>query len=428
MFAKMQCWFQEAMLLSPLLFAAFGITKKKRTGTIQCATSQQVSKAAFAQFRPPTTLDVGYANNKFIMGLNSICFDLEQERRLSDEVVSSSTTLSPLNSRQIARTMGKGTNFLEDMGQPIEGDQLSTQIKPPVDNTHGTVANPHLPSRSISQVDTATRNKFSHEQTSKNEIQRTQQRSTAVRSRSPPVPAIADQSSVSTGPKSTTSTRRRRQEVMQSIRRMEIANTVSSSPLLIEPATNKSPQQEMTTSSIPNQEIEDATTNTQYRPGDEMVPRRSRIEMRQERRKAPSHEHGRHSDYPQQQSPSVELGHRGDDKEIVVEEEEEEPPMIEVSPGNFVPLRGNAAKTKAAVVSGTTIECFCYGCSVELETIKGVEMVMCVVCQTISPVFIEDDSGSSNNRSGLGLGMKKEDAIMERSRYDASKHADGRIS
>jgi hypothetical protein len=99
-------------------------------------------------------------------------------------------------------------------------------------------------------------------------------------------------------------------------------------------------------------------------------------------------------------------------------EEEEERMLVEVTPGNYVPLRGSA-EIWDAVLNDNAVECFCFGCSLQLVTVSDADMVMCVSCHTISPV----DDGNAGG--GLGLGMKSEDAAYERRRFEEARRKGG---
>jgi len=78
-------------------------------------------------------------------------------------------------------------------------------------------------------------------------------------------------------------------------------------------------------------------------------------------------------------------------------------PLVEVSPGCLVPLRGSA-ETKDAARSGNTKLAMCFVCSLNLVCISDAQMVMCPACRTVSPV----EGGATNG--GLGLGMREEEA------------------
>ena len=111
-----------------------------------------------------------------------------------------------------------------------------------------------------------------------------------------------------------------------------------------------------------------------------------------------------------------------EDEEEVVEElsadegydDEEDRMLVEVTPGNYVPLRGSA-EIWDAVLNDNAVECMCYGCTLQLVTVQDADMIMCVACHTVSPC----EGGGSGG--GLGLGMKKDDAIYERSRFEETR-------
>lgn len=80
--------------------------------------------------------------------------------------------------------------------------------------------------------------------------------------------------------------------------------------------------------------------------------------------------------------------------------------MVEVTPGNFVPLRGSA-ETLEAVHLGRTRGVTCLVCQLRLVCVDGADMVICPQCKSISPV----EGGSSGG--GLGLGLREELAKNE---------------
>lgn len=77
--------------------------------------------------------------------------------------------------------------------------------------------------------------------------------------------------------------------------------------------------------------------------------------------------------------------------------------LVEVMPGEFVPLRGSA-ETWKAVRMGHTTQATCFGCMLPLVCINDADMVMCPGCRFVSPV---DGIGGG----GLGLGMREEEAL-----------------
>ena len=79
-----------------------------------------------------------------------------------------------------------------------------------------------------------------------------------------------------------------------------------------------------------------------------------------------------------------------------------EPVTIEITPGNFVPIRGTD-ELMDAVMTGRTVSCTCFECSLSLVTIEDADIVICFGCRAISPVELGNTGG------GLGLGMRQVD-------------------
>ena len=80
--------------------------------------------------------------------------------------------------------------------------------------------------------------------------------------------------------------------------------------------------------------------------------------------------------------------------------------MVEIVPGEFVPLRGSG-ETWQAIQTGNVTRTTCSCCSLDLMCISDADLVMCPGCRVISPV--ERGTGGG----GLGLGMSVRDAQRE---------------
>jgi hypothetical protein len=90
-----------------------------------------------------------------------------------------------------------------------------------------------------------------------------------------------------------------------------------------------------------------------------------------------------------------------DDDDPRSQDEKEKPtykrPFIEVMPGIFCALRGSE-ETWQALLDGSTQHTKCASCSLSLECINAVSMVLCPTCRMITP--LEGGDG------GLGLGVE----------------------
>jgi hypothetical protein len=80
--------------------------------------------------------------------------------------------------------------------------------------------------------------------------------------------------------------------------------------------------------------------------------------------------------------------------------------IVEVLPGEFVPLRGTV-ETWEAVQAGEVTGTICIYCQLALVCIEDADLVMCPGCRVISAV----DGGGGGG--GLGLGMSVKDARRE---------------
>ncbi|KAL3907313.1 MAG: hypothetical protein SGARI_003597, partial [Bacillariaceae sp.] len=102
----------------------------------------------------------------------------------------------------------------------------------------------------------------------------------------------------------------------------------------------------------------------------------------------------------------------------------EEMPLVEVSPGTFVPLRGSMETHDAITSQKRTISIECEKCTLHLVCVEGVDGVMCPTCRTISTVVREPMGGngvrprrrgsSVGSGGGIGLGVKEEEILRQR--------------
>jgi hypothetical protein len=102
------------------------------------------------------------------------------------------------------------------------------------------------------------------------------------------------------------------------------------------------------------------------------------------------------------------------------DEDEKGRTIVEVIPGEFVPLRGTV-ETWEAVQAGEVTGTICIYCQLALVCIEDADLVMCPGCRVISAV----DGGGGGG--GLGLGMSIKDARRELSvRRSRADHFDRR--
>jgi hypothetical protein len=80
--------------------------------------------------------------------------------------------------------------------------------------------------------------------------------------------------------------------------------------------------------------------------------------------------------------------------------------LVEVVPGEFVPLRGSG-ETWQAIQAGRVMNTSCACCFLKMLVLEHVDLVMCSGCRVISPV------NEGRGGGGLGLGMAIEDARKE---------------
>ena len=88
---------------------------------------------------------------------------------------------------------------------------------------------------------------------------------------------------------------------------------------------------------------------------------------------------------------------------------DEEEKIVEIMPGQFVPLRGSA-ETWDALQSGRITCTTCQYCRLSLVVIDDADMVMCPGCRIVSSV---DNEMDGRGGGGLGLGMSLKDARYE---------------
>jgi hypothetical protein len=80
--------------------------------------------------------------------------------------------------------------------------------------------------------------------------------------------------------------------------------------------------------------------------------------------------------------------------------------LVEVVPGEFVPLRGSG-ETWQAIQAGRVMNTSCSCCFLKMLVLEHVDLVMCPGCRVISPV------NEGRGGGGLGLGMAVDDARKE---------------
>ena len=88
-----------------------------------------------------------------------------------------------------------------------------------------------------------------------------------------------------------------------------------------------------------------------------------------------------------------------------------EPIMLEVGPGDFLPLRGSK-ETWQCIQDGSVTVTMCVACNIELHCIDDAKLVVCPDCCMLSPVDQTDSSiHSAVQRHGVGVGIKSEDVV-----------------
>ena len=95
-------------------------------------------------------------------------------------------------------------------------------------------------------------------------------------------------------------------------------------------------------------------------------------------------------------------------------------PLVEVSEGTFVPLRGSAETHEAILSQHATISIDCTNCSMPLICVADVDCIMCPSCRSVSNNERKKSgrnrrrSGSIGRGGGLALGVREEEIFSER--------------
>ena len=291
---------------------------------------------------------------------------------------------------------------IDEIPEALDVDDIFQKLKANNLIKMGKVVNAHLSSRSNAELEEAKRRKEAELQFKRSRgisSYSSSHFSSSTRRELSPVRTTSTTTTTSSvlSPSGRSRERRRERMTSRSIDRQRYDST---------PHTRPTPQREQSQSDILRQAM-DSQSN---RVGDgligQYVPRRRS-----------SYEKGRQEAYQRQPLLRV-VGNieEEEEDEVHIEEEEEDRMLIEVTPGNYVPLRGSA-EIWDAVLNNQTLECLCFGCSTQLVTVNDADMVMCVSCHTVSPV----DGGTGGG--GLGLGMKKDDATYERRRFEETRRS-----
>mmetsp|Transcript_11349 Transcript_11349/g.16676 ORF Transcript_11349/g.16676 Transcript_11349/m.16676 type:complete len:260 (+) Transcript_11349:122-901(+) len=98
-----------------------------------------------------------------------------------------------------------------------------------------------------------------------------------------------------------------------------------------------------------------------------------------------------------------------DDDESSIEKQR---PLIEISPGHWIELRGST-ETLKAFQNKFFCQVECYGCSHQIQCIGDAAMILCPTCRVVIP--IDNERGR-----GLGLGVKVESTHKYSSKGDKS--------
>jgi len=77
--------------------------------------------------------------------------------------------------------------------------------------------------------------------------------------------------------------------------------------------------------------------------------------------------------------------------------------MVEVSPGEFMRLRG-ADETWRAIRNDFYVPCECICCNSTIYCIQDAKLVLCADCRVVSPI-----ENSSDENGGVGLGFRMEE-------------------
>eukprot|EP00978_Attheya_sp_CCMP212_P037455 scaffold176631_cov50-Attheya_sp.AAC.2 len=79
---------------------------------------------------------------------------------------------------------------------------------------------------------------------------------------------------------------------------------------------------------------------------------------------------------------------------------------LEISPGEYMPLRGSA-ETWDALEKGFIQTVNCWGCQCSLDCIRDAQLVICPECRTLSPIpSLKSDDSDENPVGGVSLGVK----------------------
>ena len=160
-------------------------------------------------------------------------------------------------------------------------------------------------------------------------------------------------------------------------------------------------------SSVPEPTDQEEKESSSCRPGDELVSRISSCTLPQS-----EYEFRRHQAFQRQQSlQQYDVNSSSTSSQSATKEE-----MIEVTPGNFMRLRGSS-DIWDAILNEKAVQCSCLECGIDLVTVHDADIVMCVACKSISPI----SEGSNGGEGGLGFSMTKEDAMYEKRLFDATK-------
>jgi hypothetical protein len=95
------------------------------------------------------------------------------------------------------------------------------------------------------------------------------------------------------------------------------------------------------------------------------------------------------------------------EREVVEEPKfDEDRTELEISPGEFMILRGSA-ETWHALERGFIQTLDCWGCQCSLDCVRDAQLVICPECRTLSPVpSLKSDGSDKNPVGGVSLGVK----------------------
>lgn len=83
---------------------------------------------------------------------------------------------------------------------------------------------------------------------------------------------------------------------------------------------------------------------------------------------------------------------------------------VEVTPGQFVPLRGSE-ETMLALENGQVTSVTCIFCNIDLVVHAAASMIICPDCEMISPLGVDVD------KTSLGLGLRRESLELSSSHF-----------